>query len=82
MVVGLSIDVISAAKEIIKIFKKREKKKFTLGEFFKVLEDKYKIKLSKDGKKELIYSLYERGYVEILKSRYGKKYIVPGGIEI
>jgi len=80
--IGVSINVWSVAKDTIQFLKRKRKKKIPVGQFIKMVEKNYTIKLSKGSKIKLIESLYGEGLIDILTSRNGKKYIVLGRIRV
>jgi hypothetical protein len=80
--VSISISALGVAKELIQFLKRRGKRKIPVGEFIKMVEKKYTIKLSRASKIDLIESLCDKGLIKIVTSRYGKKYVILGGIRV
>jgi len=76
-----SADLITAIKETIKFFKRKTGTKIPIGQFFKRIEYRYKIKLNKRNKEEILYDLKEKGIINILKSTNGKEYVVFGELD-
>ena len=80
MVVGISIDLGDLIKDTIKFFKRRKAEKIPVGQFIKKIEERYNIKLSKESKDEILYTLEDEGIIKLVKSRYGKKYVILGDL--
>ena len=78
--VDVSLDLWNVVKDTVKFFKKRKNKKLPVGQFIKRIEGKYKIPLSKQSKEDILNKLQKDGTIMIVKSRYGKKYVIIGKI--
>lgn len=78
--VGISIDLWNVVKDTIKFFKKRKAEKIPVGQFIKRIERRYKIKLSKESKEDILYTLEEKDVITLVKSRSGKVYVILGDL--
>jgi len=77
----ISIDLWNAVKDTIKFFKSTRHEKIPAGIFIKRIEKRYKIKLSNESKKDILLHLEEKGIIKLVKSRYGKVYVILGDIK-
>jgi len=68
------------AKDMIESYLKRRITKTPLNIYFKGIEKKLKLKLSKEQKEKILMDLENKGIAQIITSKNGHKYIVFGDI--
>jgi len=77
----IPMDVIyNAARDIIRTVQRRRIQKMLLGNFIKILEKRCGVELSRESKEEILNALEEEGRIKIVKSKYGKRYVIIGDL--
>ena len=76
-----SVDIGTAVKDTINYFRRKRAQKIPVGQFFKQVEKRYRIRLSGESKDDILSVLQARGEITVLKSRNGHVYIVFGELD-
>ena len=76
----ISIGLWDVVKDTLNFFKRRRAKKIPVGQFIKQIEGRHKIRLSRESKKDILYTLEQGGTIKRVKSRSGKMYVILGDL--
>jgi len=74
--ISVDINTMGLIRDLINFLRRRGPRKITLTQFMKGVEKRYGIELSKETQEEILFTLEEHGIIKIVKSKYGKKYIL------
>ena len=78
----ITVDLWAIVNDVIDYFEKTGREKIPVSQFIKKIENKYKIKMSKECKEQILIDLQNQGIITVVTSKNGKKYVIVGDFTI